>query len=325
MGRRIIGPAKISRFQPFLHGIVHSPARFAASSYNNKTPKRKRSDRQTLMHIRSRGGVDDLELLQQYPTKEKGEADDIAPIESMSSSTQASGAVSQSPKPDYFIGNNGRPVLTSHFTKMHRNVAKSNDAVTNSKLNKCLYNLAVRNGGGAFPTGNGDRHGSIVASSRRVSNKSENDITTTAKYSSTGGRCSVAPSHVSGLPRATYTGRSTIGSTSGWCSMNSARQKSGSFGTHCGSQTDRSRSVTSPSSSRLLTGRSSMQQSTSTTRSGSGHPEVTESSLVLQQQCRYSNPHKLLDNRLTHQRSYDRKIFGYDQCMDQIVLPPLQI
>uniref|UniRef100_A0A182W6Q5 Uncharacterized protein n=1 Tax=Anopheles minimus TaxID=112268 RepID=A0A182W6Q5_9DIPT len=251
----------------------------------------------------------------------------------MPSNAQTSGAVSQPPilerKPDYFIGTTGRPVLTSHFTTMHRTdrLGKSDNAVTNSKLNKCLYNLTIRNGGGGFPTGNSDRHGSIVTSSRGVSNKTENDITTIAKYSTTGGRCSVAPPHFSGSTRATDTGRNSLGSASGWCSMTSAaHQKSGSFGTHCGSQTDRSRSVTSPSS-RMLTARSNMQQyrrPTSTTRSGTGPPEVTESSLVLQQQCRYSNPNKLLDNRLINQRSYDRNIFGY-QRMDQFVLPPLQI
>lgn len=238
----------------------------------------------------------------------------------MPPNTQTSGAVRESPtperKPDYFIGTTGRPVLASHFTTMHRtdrlNAHKSNSAVTNSKRNKCLHNLTVRNGGGSFPTGNtGDRYGSIVANSRRVSNKTEHDITTIAKYSGTGGRCRVAPPHVSGSARVTDTGRNSIGS------MTSAHQNSGSFGTHCGLQTDRSRSVTSPSS-RLLATRYS------TTRSGTGPPEIIESSLVLQQHCRYSSRHKLLDNRLTNQRSYDRNIFGYDQ-MDQFVLPPLQI
>uniref|UniRef100_A0A182R305 Uncharacterized protein n=1 Tax=Anopheles funestus TaxID=62324 RepID=A0A182R305_ANOFN len=257
----------------------------------------------------------------------------------MSATTQISGAVSQLPiserKPDYFIGATGRPVLTSHFSTMHRtdrlNGAKTDNVVTNSKLNKCLYNLTVRNGGGGgFPTGNNDRHGSIVASSRRVSNKTENDISTIPKCSSTGGRCSVAPPHISGATRATDIGRNSIGSTSWWCSTGSAHQKSGSFGAaYCGPQTDRSRSVTSPSSSRLLTARYSVQQyrptTTSSTRSGVGPPEVSASSLVLQQQCRYSNHHKMLDNRLTNQRSYDRNIFGYDQRMDQFVLPPLQI
>ncbi|XP_053662050.1 uncharacterized protein LOC128711208 [Anopheles marshallii] len=257
----------------------------------------------------------------------------------MPSSTQASGgAVSQLPiperKPDYFIGTTGRPILTSHFTAMHRtdrlNESKSDNVVTNSKLNKCLHNLKVRNGGGggggAIPIGNSDRHGSIVTSSRRVSNKNENDITTIPKYSTTGGRCSVALPHISGSTRASDAGRYSIGPASGWCSIANAHQKSGSY---CGSPTDRSRSSTSPTSARLLAARSSMQQyrpnTTSTKRSSRGSPEVADSSLVLQQPCRYSNHYKLLDNRLTNQRSYDRNIFGYDQRMDQFVLPPLQI
>ncbi|XP_052892307.1 uncharacterized protein LOC128300328 [Anopheles moucheti] len=256
----------------------------------------------------------------------------------MPSSTQTSGgAVSRLPvserKPDYFIGTNGRPILTSHFTAMHRNgrlsESKSNNEVTKSKLNKCLHNLKVRNGGGGgggIPTGNSDRHGSIVTSSRRASNKNENDITTIPRYSTTGGRCSVALPHISGSTRATDTGRHSIGPASGWCSVASAHQNSGSY---CGPPTDRSRSTTSPTSSRLLTARSSMQQyrpnTTSTKRTSAGSPEVAESSLVLQQPCRYSNHHKLLDNRLMNQRSYDRNIFGYDQRMDQFVLPPLQI
>ncbi|XP_050078431.1 uncharacterized protein LOC126565307 [Anopheles maculipalpis] len=238
-------------------------------------------------------------------------------------------------KPDYYIGATGLPLLTSHFTTMHRtaadrfNLSKSNNGASNSKQNKCLYNLSVRNGGvgATFPTGNNDdRHGSIVTSnSRRASNKTEHDITTIPRYSSssnssTGGRCSKSPPHrISGSTRDT--GRNSFGTAGGWyCSTGMAA--------HSGLQIDRSRSLTSPPS-RLLSARSSMQRhqpTASARRSGLGPPEVSaEGSLVLHQQCRYSNQHKLLDNRLTNQRSYDRNIFGYDQRMDQFVLPPLQI
>ncbi|XP_035909939.1 uncharacterized protein LOC118511224 [Anopheles stephensi] len=218
--------------------------------------------------------------------------------------------------PDYYIGATGRPVLTTHFTTMgdRHGLSKSENGARNSKLHKCLYNLTVRNGGGTtFPTGNNAyaRHGSIVASSRRASNKTEHDITAIPRHGhlGTGGRSSKSPPHqISGSTRDA--GRSSFGASGGWYST-------GTAGTHSGLQTDRSRSSTSPSPSRLLTARSTTRRS--------GPPEVSaaESSLVLQ--CRYHNQHKLLDNRLTNQRSYDRNIFGYDRRMDQFVLPPLQI
>uniref|UniRef100_A0AAG5D8A8 Uncharacterized protein n=1 Tax=Anopheles atroparvus TaxID=41427 RepID=A0AAG5D8A8_ANOAO len=72
---------------------------------------------------------------------------------------------------------------------------------------------------------------------------------------------------------------------------------------------------------RLLGSRSNVQRTSSTTTC-SNRPQ--EGRLMVSQQCRYSNLQKQLDNRLTYQRSYDRNIFGYDQRMDQFVLPPLQ-
>uniref|UniRef100_A0A182MYZ1 Uncharacterized protein n=1 Tax=Anopheles dirus TaxID=7168 RepID=A0A182MYZ1_9DIPT len=207
-------------------------------------------------------------------------------------------------KPDYFIGSTGRPILTSsHFTAatMHRRSGsggRSEDGgARNSKLSKHLHNLTIRNGAAA-----NDRHGPI-------NSKAESGDITTAIVNATGRR------------------GSTVGSSgsSGWSTTPTNYPKTGSRssgGQQRGQQAavvDRNRSVTSPAP-RLLSARGA-----STARS-SRPTEASEScSLVLRQQCRYSNHHKQLDNRLSYQRSYDRNIFGYDQRMDQFVLPPLQI
>nr|XP_040231471.2 uncharacterized protein LOC120955061 [Anopheles coluzzii]XP_040231472.2 uncharacterized protein LOC120955061 [Anopheles coluzzii]XP_040231473.2 uncharacterized protein LOC120955061 [Anopheles coluzzii] len=239
----------------------------------------------------------------------------------MPPSTQGRGAaVSQLPvperKPDYYIGPTGRPVLTMGLDRTSPGTCDSANGTGNSKLNKCLYNLTIRNAG--YPTSNNDRHGSVSSSnSRRVSNKTEHDITSAPAR----GHCSKSPPQISGSGRfgtAPDTGgrRQPMVSTAGGWSSTAAYQKPASSGI-CGP------SPPAAAATRLLAARSSgggtRPQSEATGGSRPG-------SLVLQQQCRYSNHHKQLDNRLSYQRSYDRNIFGYDKpSTNQIVLPPLQI
>ena len=67
-------------------------------------------------------------------------------------STQGRGAVvSQLPvperKPDYYIGPTGRPVLTMGLDRTSPGTCDSANGTSNSKLNKCLYNLTIRNAG----------------------------------------------------------------------------------------------------------------------------------------------------------------------------------
>uniref|UniRef100_A0A182QVS6 Uncharacterized protein n=1 Tax=Anopheles farauti TaxID=69004 RepID=A0A182QVS6_9DIPT len=236
--------------------------------------------------------------------------------------------VAEERKPDYFIGSTGRPVLTaslSHFTAsakkpMHpcrsgsggrtEDDHRRGGGTRTTKLSKHLHNLTIRNGA-------------------PINGKAESDITTPpAIVNATGRRCSKSPPVSSG-PAYDANGRRRMRSNSGggWHTAplsNEPKTGSRSLGGQRGQQhqqqhqpaVDRNRSLTSPAP-RLLSIRARFNQPTDAPNS--------QPSLVLQQQCRYSNNHKQLDNRLGYQRSYDRNIFGYDQRMDQFVLPPLQI
>lgn len=235
------------------------------------------------------------------------------------------GSTRQGRKPDYFIGSSGLPTVTTQSVKMHRWSTASNDGVRNSKLNKCLYNIAVRDGAARGTIDGG-------SSNLRRSCKTESDITTiktstTGRYSKSPSPSTVRGSLSSPAPGCTLRfgnaepGR-TVRSPSGWSSTMTSNSWRSAAGTD-GVTSNRSTGPSPPP--RLLGTRSGMQRASSTTATTTSSNRSQEGGLMVPQHCRYSNLHKQLDNRLSYQRSYDRNIFGLDQRMDQFVLPPLQI
>uniref|UniRef100_A0A182IXC7 Uncharacterized protein n=1 Tax=Anopheles atroparvus TaxID=41427 RepID=A0A182IXC7_ANOAO len=237
-------------------------------------------------------------------------------------------------KPDYFIGSSGLPTLTSPSVKMHHASASSGDGVRNSKLNKCLYNTAIRNGAAGGP----GTTGAINVGIRR-SCKTESDITaikpsTTGRYSKSPSSSTTTAATLSSPPGCLQmrgctvadAGRTTGSPPGGWSSSTTSSsswrsRSSSSSPSFVMSNSNRQLQKIPCPPPRLLGGRSNVQR-TSSTSTCSNRPQ--EDRLMVSQQCRYSNLQKQLDNRLTYQRSYDRNIFGYDQRMDQFVLPPLQ-
>lgn len=252
--------------------------------------------------------------------------------------------------PDYHIGANGIPRLTqvitagSRMRKMnshHHQLLQPTDPV---KLNKCLYNLTVRNG-------------STVQSDKPAnSSKIESDIAIrNTQYSSGGGGGGVGSKSSSSLSPAlngSLRSSSPTTVTSSPLRTSGDPRRSGINTSHQFNSSSIPRSnnnnISSYSSNRNNTGggggsprtllgsrqrhQQQQHQNAVTTGDDDGHEADANlinaggdrrrsSSAVVRQYNRLS---AAIDNRLSYQRKYDRTIFGCNR-LDQFVLPPLQI
>lgn len=256
--------------------------------------------------------------------------------------------------PDYHIGANGIPRLTqvitagsrmrkmnSHHQQHHlQQQLQPTDPV---KLNKCLYNLTVRNSSSS----------TVQSDKPANSSKIESDIAIrNTQYSSVGGSkssSSLSPASLNSCLRRSSPSTTTV--TSSPLRTSGDPRRSGTNTSHqfnSSSSIPRSNNNNSSSySSRnnsgggsprtLLGSRQRYQQqhrSAVTTGDDDGVAAADgtdanlinaggdrRSSAVVRQYNRLS---AAIDNRLSYQRKYDRTIFGCNR-LDQFVLPPLQI
>ncbi|XP_058824640.1 uncharacterized protein LOC131685163 [Topomyia yanbarensis] len=255
--------------------------------------------------------------------------------------------------PDYFVGANGMPRLVEKVVRPAEYQSEMDSTISPTdpvKLNKCLYNIAVRK----------NRVASCrLANQNNRSNKIESDIVirnqTGNKSNSSTNSSTGSSSTITNLsqpaPVAASSSSSSISVLNNWggpvaspltarvpdahrCDgrapitnalsiprsrnydyiRRSPRQAIGSNRVNC---------VTNDGSPMLL---SSRQRWNVTTTADSNC--IADSASSVMRQCRFSiavqTTPPTTDNRLNYQRKYDRTIFGYNR-LDQFVLPPLQI
>lgn len=270
--------------------------------------------------------------------------------------TTTSKLITRDRAPDYHIGANGIPQLTqvitvgSRMRKMnshhqHQQHFQQHLQPTDPvKLNKCLYNLTVRNGQSDKPAAN--------------SSKIESDIAIrNTQYSSGGGggksSSSLSPALNSNLRRSSPTTVTSPSSQQQVATRTTGDPRRSNTNTshQFNSSPSIPRSSNNNSSSRnnnggrgspprtlLLGGRQRYQQqqqhrSAAVTTGDDGAVDGVDANLINAGGDRrssaavvrqYNRLSAAIDNRLSYQRKYDRTIFGCNR-LDQFVLPPLQI
>ncbi|XP_039443917.1 uncharacterized protein LOC120423986 [Culex pipiens pallens] len=230
-------------------------------------------------------------------------------------------------RPDYHIGPNGIPRLTGlRMRKMNSPQQQPLQQPTDPvKLNKCLYNLTVRNGTNAAVR----------------SDKIESDIAIRNQYSSksSSSNCSISDRRSSSTTIASSANRNDPRNTSQQSNYSSSIPRiSTSISSSTNNNSRNSNGIVMNGSRPLLSGRQQRHQRSATAAgddagsngdgadanliNGSANGDRRRSSSsVLVRQYRLS---AAIDNRLSYQRKYDRTIFGCNR-LDQFVLPPLQI
>ncbi|XP_038110072.1 uncharacterized protein LOC119767006 [Culex quinquefasciatus] len=221
-------------------------------------------------------------------------------------------------RPDYHIGPNGIPRLTGlRRRKMNSPQQQPLQQPTDPvKLNKCLYNLTVRNG-----------------------TKIESDIAIRNQYSSksSSSTCSISDRRSSSTTVASSANRNDPRNTSQQSNYSSPIPRISTSITSSTNNSRNSNGIVMNGSRTLLSGRQQRHQRSATAAgddagsngdgadanliNGSANGDRRRNSSVAMRQYRLS---AAIDNRLSYQRKYDRTIFGCNR-LDQFVLPPLQI
>lgn len=274
-------------------------------------------------------------------------------------------------QPDYYVGTNGIPRLVGgraaaavkHSSRVvtsprsgavvdqqRRNMNQCGAAASGGisvgtdpvKLNKCLYNLTVRNRNGSRKAesdiairspcshksksstsgsdNNNNSNSTGTVSSASSSTASASVITTTTGLGNNRRNSVTSPRGSSSIPRSTTTHCVHLGRSA---------NKSGTVVT--GSNRISSNGISSGGRSHSTTLLSDRQRRNATGVSDSTRLDDGGYGNSLMRQCRFTVAVRRppptsasTDNRLNYQRKYDRSIFGYNR-LDQIVLPPLQI
>ncbi|XP_065094048.1 uncharacterized protein DDB_G0283357-like [Ochlerotatus camptorhynchus] len=265
----------------------------------------------------------------------------------MTATTLAAPGNSSSRQPDYFVGSSGiprlvgvtnrrvpRPVAVDSGRNMNRNssVPVGTDPV---KLNKCLFNLTVRNRGSTGAR-SGSKTESDIAIRNQYSNKSNSSTSGSNKNNnsnSTGTALSVPNASLASSTSSTVitTGlsnnRRNSVTSSHSPSTSSFIPMSRNFSHNLGNcNRINSAVVHGRSHSTLLSGR---QRRNVAEMGDSNRFDDNDCGNGMMRQCRFTvavrkAPSSTVDNRLNYQRKYDRTIFGYNR-LEQFVLPPLQI
>lgn len=249
-------------------------------------------------------------------------------------------------QPDYFIAASGIPRLVGFSgRKMNRN-SPAPVGTDPSKLNKCLYNLTVRNGG-TGGSRNGSKIESDIAIRNQYSSKSNSSTSVSHKHrsshSSTGTALSISSASLASWPSSSSTSKTAVMITGrlGTNRRNSVTSShisspmpssfiptSGNFNHNLGSCSRIASVVGRGRPHSTLLGerqRRNVAGMGNSNRLDDGHFGGNQT----MRQCRFTvavrkTPSSTADNRLNYQRKYDRTIFGYNR-LEQFVLPPLQI
>lgn len=266
-------------------------------------------------------------------------------------------------QPDYYIGRSGIPRLVGgsrlgSAVEQQRTTRRKRGTMSNQrggpsggnsvvgttdpvKLNKCLYNLTVRNRNGSNRTESDSPSPSHKSKSPTTGSDSDNNGNNYSIWR--GSMCSATSTVITtGLCNSR---RNSVTSSRGSSSSSSSAipRSSSAHWTHLGGRnavsrhngvSSEGRSPPPHSTTMLLSDR---QRRNATATGGDSNRRIDRGeceSSSLMRQCRFTvavrrpppptSAAASADNRLSYQRKYDRSIFGYNR-LDQIVLPPLQI
>lgn len=256
-------------------------------------------------------------------------------------------AESSSRQPDYYIGPSGIPRIVGgswrsgtdvdHQRRQRQIMNQCGSASGGSisvgtdpvKLNKCLYNLTVRNRNGSSKTESDMAIRSHPCSHKSKSSASGSDSDNNTNNSNSRGASSWSSSTVITTGLSNNRRNPVTSSTSRAGSSSIPRSTTTQWTHHhLGRSANQSGTVVGRS---LLSDRQRRNAVTGVSDSNRLERGECGSSLMVRQ-CRLTvavrrpppTTSASADNRLNYQRKYDRSIFGYNR-LDQIVLPPLQI